>query len=214
MTRIAMILAVSLSTVALAQQHLDLTKVEVQGAIGLLHDKETRSAKSIQLPVEITLERLWPLSIVGRDHMEVDVKVRNLGKDTLAIPVTQDYEHVYRIGNQGIKSMAIALLLTLADAPSGTPPVTDYVGFGHGSTSVPASLIFVEPNETVSIRVSAELPEARNAWRNGQRALKIRAQAAYSEMYIDGADLKIWNSSVQAVSANSIEFTLAWPARP
>lgn len=209
------LLGIILASCALAQpqQWLDLTRIENQPSPGLTGDKASSAVKRVELPIAITLERVWPLSITWRDKVEVDVTIRNIGQETIAIPASKNYGQVYKAGNANVKSMSIALRMTPIDTVPEATPVVDYIDFAVSSTSLPESFVLLAPNSSLSIRVAGQLPEAGKAWRDSLYIVRVRAQVVYSELYIDATDLKTWNSSTRAVSANSIEFTLALPRR-
>ena len=203
----------SLSVFAQSVDFIDLTKVEAKYSnVGLIGGKGGVETKKVELPLEVSIVRIWPLSVTWRDKIEVDITVKNLGRDSIAIPISKDHDGIYKNENRGIKTAHFRLRLTLSEANRPDASVDDSLDSTHGSASVPGSMLLLPPNGIITFRVARDLSQAGNAWR--ERALvNLRAQAVYWETYIDETDLIMYNSSREIVSSNSVDITIAWPRR-
>ncbi len=202
------------SAFAQSVDFIDLTKVEGRhSSLGLIGGKGGIGTKRVDLPIEVSIVRIWPLSVTWRDKVEVDITLKNVGRDPIAIPVSKDHDGIYKSGNRAVKTAHFLLRLTMTEANRPDTTVDDFLDSTNSSDSIPGSAVLLPPNGTITFRVSRDLPESGNAWRDRATQVKLRAQAVYWESYADESDLVMDNSSRELVSSNFMDMILAWPRR-
>lgn len=197
------------STFVLSQVRLDLDTLEYHApSFTGIHSLGAVTTPPL-LPIQVTLDRIWPLSVLGTGKLELDLTLRNTGKEPISIPASRRYDLTENVGNAGIRHMAVGVRLTPIDKSPKLDPLDLILGVASTSTNVPESMLLLEPNATLAIHASGNLYEAGNSWRDLAPFMNVRAQAVYRETYFD-ADLFQTSSSVPAVSANSQDFTITW----
>jgi hypothetical protein len=190
--------------VAWPQAYLDLTtpiSESSEGPRGFPGGRIGNSAAAAPLPVEVTLQDLYPTGVEASGRLTALVLIRNVGKGPLAVPASRDFG-VLKAGNQGQRMLHVSLTIT---PPPPLKPILLTVGSVAGSTSVPGSLIILAPQESVEIRVQAPLLESSRWHDAGLDTANVKVSAGITENDLESEEFAIRNGSPTVRSKNEIE---------
>jgi hypothetical protein len=154
------------------------------------------------LPVEVTIQDLYPAAINPLDTIQVVVMLRNTSRAAVDIPASRDYAHVIKPGNHDQTELRLKLLVA---APGATDRLLSLlVGTAVGSSSVPGSFVVLPPNGTMLVRGEASLLSTRT-WREkgvGETA-DLVVNAAFDQLHYDDNRYFMNAVSREAVSVNA-----------
>jgi hypothetical protein len=186
---------------------LDLTRKEPanSGALGVPGDSSDRSVPFITIPLQVTILNLWPSVLSSEGRINLDVLVRNVGKESILIPASKDYSHVIRAGNLDQRMMSVQLELRHPGTPT---PLTIGIGASVGSTSIPDSMVRLAPQETMVIRVAENLSDTWKWHESGLSTDFVSAKVSIHEAFLenDRFFVKTWSERVTSVTA----MTFTW----
>jgi hypothetical protein len=164
-----------------------------------------------KLPLEITIEDIWPQApSAATDTVEFNVLVRNVGKDPVAIPASTHRSDVGRTGNRDRAIMYIGLELTIQGNGAGAGPVLGPGETMVGSSSVPGSMLVLEPKHSVSIRMAGRFPEIGRWISLGPGAYLTSARAVLWEQTLQDGRYEERGYSADVVSRNAVNITVSW----
>jgi len=156
--------------------------------------------------VEVTITNLWPSAATHGGRITAEILIRNLGKEPIAIPASQDFANVPMAGKKDRRILGVELELA---HPHGSKPIRFHIGVAVGSASVPGSMITLDPQETLLIRAGGSLTPT---WRWHEAGLDtdvVSAKVIVGEEFIEDERYAIKNWSEKAVSRNKASFTWA-----
>jgi len=168
--------------------------------------------KLAPLPLEVTIQDLWPLSATDRDKFSGDILVRNIGKEPVVIPTSRRYMEVVKKGNHDQRTLTVWLKLTPTGPGAGNLKPTNIVlGFTVGSSSIPNSTISLAPQQSLLIRTAnGSLFLGPEKWREaGLSLVTVSVVAVVSEDFLEESEYTVKNKSEDATSRNAVTLTLA-----
>ena len=186
------------------QAYLDLTTQIPQTSEsprGIPGGRFGSAVPEITLPIEVTLQDLYPAAVEARGRVTALILIRNVGKESLAIPASRDFA-VLKAGNEGQRIIHVFLTIT---PPTPLKPILLTAGSVAGSTSVPGSLIILAPQESVDIRVQASFLESSKWHGAGLDTANVKVSAGVIESYLESEEFTIKSSSPMVRSKNEIE---------
>jgi len=197
------------------QQILDLTGDRPQDdRFRLFGHDVSNLVKPVQLSLEVTLLEVWPLTVASLERVDVQLSLRNTGKDAITIPVSRSYSKTMEPGMRGRRVFYVGLMLNRPGDVSNKGLRYAFEGY-VGSTSVPDSLITVAPGETFVVRATGQINEGAfdPPWRD-RRIVPVTAKAFVSEHFVaDDRDV-MTSQTIDVFSNNSRNFTLIFPDIP
>jgi len=167
-----------------AEYHIDLTQTPAgssdadggPGGLPGVHSSAGGHGQGKPLPVKTSIRNVSPLLVTPADSVDLEVVLRNVGKEVVLIPAAAGLG--WRSGNQDQRGMALVLRLTSADSAE---PVDVVLGSAFGSSSVAGSLISLAPDDVLVIRASCAL-KGTGAWQAaGLRSTKARLSVNVTE---------------------------------
>ena len=168
--------------------------------------------KPVKLPLEVSMQDISPLSpSVTKDEMYLQLLVRNVGKEPIAIPSSKHYSEVMKSGNADRRVMGLALTFAV-EAANGVSkgPIREYLAVAVGSSSVPGSLLVINPGKSVLILARGRLWRTQEWDKLGSGAFSTTVRAVLDEQFVDDDRLYQKNFSEDAVSTNAVHLTVWW----
>jgi hypothetical protein len=118
------------------------------------------SAKPMKLPLEVTIQDLSPLTpAVTKDEIHLQLLVRNVGKEPLAIPASKHYSEIMKSGNLDRSIMSLGLEFTLGggNGPVSKETIKEFLTVAVGSSSLPGSMLVIGPGQSVLVYATERL---------------------------------------------------------
>jgi hypothetical protein len=177
----SILLLTSLSLNALAaDKMLDLTgPYENDDTLAEMSLLGVPAPPPVPFPVEVTLQEIWPINVSHADRVTVEILLRNIGQEAIAIPASRKYRDVFKPGNRDQRMFDISLeLKAVGPGAEKRPTVGQTVAVIAGSADVSGSMIALDPGQTLSIRVTESLAEAWAFRRAGHMIVPVTARAS------------------------------------
>lgn len=174
--------------------------------------------KPMKLPLEVTIQDISPLTPWLRvDEVEVQLLVRNTGKEPVAIPSSKHYSDTMKSGNEDRRVMNLTLTFTV-DAANGVPAsnvavskglIREFMAASVGSSSVPGSMLVIGAGQSVLIQVRERLWSTLE-WDNlGPGPFLTTVRAVLSEQFVYDDRLYEKNYTEDAISVNAVHLTVS-----
>jgi hypothetical protein len=170
-----------------------------------------KAPKAIPLPLEVTVQQLWPLTASYRDKFAAEILVRNMGMEPVAIPISRNYLEVVKPGNQDQRMLTVFLKLTPTGSTAGNmKPISIAIGLTVGSSSVPNSTISLAPQESLLIRsADGSLFSDADKWHDaGPNLVTVSVKAVLREEFLEEGAFVVRSTSEDATSRNAVDLTL------
>jgi hypothetical protein len=188
---------------------VDLRHVKHEGELSTANALFNSAVKPIELPLDVVLTNISPLSVAGRAPIEALITIRNIGSKPLSIPISKNLSQVYSPGNLKRRSASLGLQIS-SSGTDRAAPITEILDFTVGSETIPSTMVDLEPGDTLSIQLGGALADFVMAHRAEHGVLRVRVQAVYSESYLND-ELVVTNFSSKIVSSNSLDLTIEMP---
>ena len=175
--------------------------------------------KPVKLPLEITIQDIGPLTpSVTKDEVDVQLLVRNVGKEPITIPASKHYSEIMKSGNEDRRETSLALTFTVesangVSAPNGVVsghPIRETLDVAVGSSSVPGSMLVIGPGQTVLIHARERLWRTQEWDKLGTGLFLTTVRATLSERFVYDDRLYLKNFSEDAVSTNAVHLSVSW----
>jgi hypothetical protein len=169
-------------------------------------------SKREPFPIELTISRIWPLTVVGSEQVEVELRLRNIGKGNLILPASTKYSSVLKASNRDRATMWIGLSFVPLALPGEAPRniLPDIVGFAAGSPDEPGSVVTLSPGESLSIKASGRLDEVRKWNTSGLKMLNFTVHAVVGKSFLDHKEFMVVKRSEEVHSSNSATMSVSW----
>ena len=172
------------------QFYLDLTTPLPESAAGMgvpgtvifgsTHSGLRRLAPT--LPLEVTIQDLYPAAVTPLDQVTVAVLIRNTGSSSIPIPISRDFAAVLKRGNADQSELVVMIDVLL---PRSRRWSISMMGSAVGSPSVPGSLLQLPPNGTIMIRLAGKLNSSELWNDSGGEPANLSVQARIREEYYE-----------------------------
>lgn len=176
------------------------------------------SAQTKPKPMPITIEvlRIWPLSLTNNADIDVDLRLKNIGKEPITVPVATGLHEVLSTPGRQRKALRLQFKAELPDGFfTAAREIRGVLPAMFGSSAIPNSLLILQPNDQLLIRTTGELRTAAEIWLGQEKRQVITANlkvSGYIETLSDD-ELKIVETSAEVLSNNSVQVTLSQGGR-
>ncbi len=189
-----------------AQTYVDLTTEARQGPGGPQGGPAMRimtfdHGQPTPLPIEVTVQDLYPVAIEITGRMTAVIRLRNVGQEPIAVPVSRDFS-VLKPGNEDQRILDLSLVFT---PPPPLKPFFIAAGSVAGSKSAPGSVLTLAPQETVTFRVAVPLTDTRKLSDAALDTARITVRAQVIESTLLSDEFTIVKLSPVAISRGEVE---------
>jgi hypothetical protein len=187
-----------------------LPEISFPPVVGGEHQQPKPKPKPV-VPLDITIQDMWPRSLaIPQDRMDLSLLIRNTGTAPVMIPASKSYTEVMRPGNQNRTVMGIFLEFSiLGNVGGGRRPFLESLGVSAGSTSVPGSMMELQPQQSVVIRAGAKTGEIGQWIALGPGVYSAGVRAVLGQDFVRDDRLEV-AAHVDSPSTNSVDVTAVW----
>jgi hypothetical protein len=188
------------------QENPDGTRMEMSGFPGVAGS----SAPKVAVPLEVTLEKIWPERPNWLRDVEFEVVVRNKGKEAIQVPTSTNYAAILTRQNKDMVSGYVGLRIVSSEGVI-SEAIVPMGWFLTGSKDAAGSSQVLGPNQTISFRTKIQLwsGQGEQTWARGigPEGVTVKMSAVFWTGIVND-QLGLLQTSTTISSKNVIETTI------
>ncbi|MFI5176223.1 MAG: hypothetical protein ACHQKY_15285 [Terriglobia bacterium] len=158
------------------------------------------------LPFAVQLESISPQRVRPGENFTLDLLLRNSGDQAFYLPASRNSVAVFKPGNKEQRNINFGVIF---EDPANGRQIFSVVAVGSGSSTVPGSLLIVEPGQRVRVHAKGDLFPIQGWLKAGIKQVRVRAEVC--EWKYEENRYFIESYSERVLSANTIMLGIAPP---